>query len=108
MFRDPQLRSGRVLRFGLASLGQLVGSVAEELINSMLVMRSSCRCGPLGIDLRLVCSALNACFNVDARASPAHSGCIYVPATWSVGFKSVGGRALAWRAMPSMPRVNLL
>ena len=64
--RDRQLRSGRVLRFRLASTTPLVGSVGEELKDSKVMKRSACRCGPLGIDLWLVQSTLNACFNVDA------------------------------------------
>ena len=81
MSRDPQLRSGRVLCFGLASLGPLVGSVAEELKDSKVMEWSTRRCGPLGVDLWLVQSVLKACFNVDAWAFPANGGRIYVPAT---------------------------
>ena len=70
MSRAPQLRSGRVLRFGPASLGTLMGSVAEELKYSNVMEPSTCRRGPLGIDLRLVWRTLNASFNVDAWAFP--------------------------------------
>ena len=95
MSRDPQLRSGRVLCFRLASLGPLMSSVAEELKDSQLTEQSTCRRGPLGIDLRLVWSALNACFNVDAQASPAQGGCICMPATRPVGFMLIGERERA-------------
>ena len=80
MSRDRQVRSARVLCFGLASMGPLVGSVAEKLKDSEVIEWSTRRCGPLGPGLRLVWSALNACFNVDAWASPATGGRIYVPA----------------------------
>ena len=64
--RDRQLRSGRVLCFKLASLGPLMSTVAKELKDSELTELSTCRRGPIRIDLRLVWSALNACLNVDA------------------------------------------
>ena len=95
MSRGPQLRSARVFRFGLSSLAALVGSVAEELEDCNIFEWSTCRCGPLGVDLWLVRSALNACFNVDAWASPAHSSRIYMPATHSVGFMLIGERERA-------------
>ena len=44
----------------------LVGSVAEKLKDSKVMEWSTRRCGPLGVDLWLVWSTLNACFNVDA------------------------------------------
>ena len=54
MSRAPQLRSGRVLSFGPASLATLMGSVAEELIDSK-VTEWFARCGgPLGVDFQLV------------------------------------------------------
>ena len=62
--RDWQLRLGRVLCFRLASLGPLMSLVAEELKDSELTELSTCRHGPLGVDLWLVRSTLNACFNV--------------------------------------------
>ena len=104
--RDRQLRSERVLRFWLASLAPATGSVAEEVKYSFVMERSTCRCGPFGVDLQLVWSALNACLNVDAWASPAYVGCLYMPAGRPVGLKSIGDRACAWRATPSMPRMD--
>ena len=59
MSRAPQLRSGRVLRFGSASSDALTSSVAEELTDSKLMEWSTRRCGPLGVDLRLVRTTLN-------------------------------------------------
>ena len=96
MSRAPQLRSGRVLRFGPASLGTLMGSVAEKLKYSNVMERSTCRRGPLGIDFRFVRSVLNACFNVDTCASLAYGGRIYIPAACPVGPKLIGGRARTW------------
>ena len=81
MSRDWQALLARVLCFGLATMGPVVGSVAEELTDSNVMERFTCRRGPAGIDLRRVWSALSTCFNVDARASPVHGGRIYVPAT---------------------------
>lgn len=49
--RARQLRSGRVLRVGVAGPGQLVGSVAEELKDSTLVMWLTRVDGPLDVDL---------------------------------------------------------
>ena len=47
---DRQVRSARVLCFGLASMGQLVGSVAEKLEDSKVMEWSTRRCGPLGVE----------------------------------------------------------
>ena len=46
-------------------MAPLVGSVTEELKDSMLMERSTCRRGPFGVDLWHIRSTLNACFNVD-------------------------------------------
>ena len=62
--RDRQLRTVRVVCFVLASMAPLVGSVTAELEYSMLMEWSTCRRGPLGVDLWLVRSTLNACFDV--------------------------------------------
>ena len=87
-------------------MAPLMSSVAEKLRDSVLTERSTCRCWPLGVDLRLVRSALSTCFNVDAWASPAYSGRIYTPATRYVGFKLIREHARSWRAMPSIPHVD--
>ena len=104
--RDRQLRWTRVLCFWLASMAPLMSSVAEKLRDSVLMKRSTCRCGPLGVDLRLVRSMLYICSNVDAWASPAYSGRIYTPAARYVGFKLTREDARSWRAMPSIPHVD--
>ena len=44
--RDRNLRCGRVLGTGPASLAQLTASVAQELRDSMLAMRFAWCCGP--------------------------------------------------------------
>ena len=65
MSRSPQRRSGRVLRIGAASLGALVGTVAEKLRDSKFTEWFA-RCGgPLGVDLQLVWRTLNAPLNVE-------------------------------------------
>ena len=95
MSRGPQVRSARVLRFGLSSLVALVGSVAEELEDCNIIEWSTCRRGPRSVDLWLVLSVLKACVNVDAWASPAHGSRIYVPAACPVGLKLIGERERA-------------
>jgi hypothetical protein len=101
--RDRQRRSGRVLRFGLASLGALTSSVAEELKDSNL-MQWFARCGgPLVIDLRLVRTTLSVPFNVEIWCCPANGSCLYTSSLRPVGLKSNGGRARTCRAMPSIP-----
>ena len=101
--RDRQLRSVRVLHIWLASMVPLVGSVVEELTDSKVVERSTCRRGPFGVHLWLVRSALNEYFSVETWASPACSGRIYMPPACPVGFKLNGERERACRAMPSIP-----
>ena len=71
MSRAPQLRSGRVLCIWLASMAALVGSVVEELTDSIVMKRSTCRRGPLGAYRRLVRTALNAWLNVEIWPFPA-------------------------------------
>ena len=63
--RDWQLRSVRVLGFWLASMAPLMSSVAEKLRDFVLMKRSTCRCGPLGVDLWLVGRTFNEWFNVE-------------------------------------------
>ena len=46
-------------------MGPLVGSVAKELKDSKVTEWFTRRRRPFGVALRLVRSALNACFNVD-------------------------------------------
>ena len=96
MSRDPQVRSAHVFRSGPASMTPSVGSVAEEVKDSNVNVWSTCRRGPLGVGLWLVRSVLSACFNVDARASPAQGGRICMLAARPVGFKLNGERERAW------------
>ena len=96
MSRGPQVRSARVLRFGLSSVVALVGSVAEELEDCNIIEWSTCRRGPRSVDLWLVRSVLSACFNVDACTSPANSGRIYMAAACPVGFMLIGERERSW------------
>ena len=49
--RDRQLRSGRVLRVGVASLGRLARAMAKELKEPILNERSTCVGGLLDVDL---------------------------------------------------------
>ena len=91
--RDRQLRSARVRDFGLASLSALMRSVAEELKYFNAMEWFACRCGPLSVDLWLVWSAINVCFNVDARPCAANGSHISMPAARPVGLTLIGGRA---------------
>ena len=74
----------------------LVGSVAEELEDSMLIERSTCRCGPLSVDSRLVWRTLNIWSNVDAWPFPAYGSRTYMPFGRSVGLKLNGDRECIW------------
>ena len=71
----------------------LVGSVVEELTDSNVMERSTCRRGPLGAYRRLVWTALNAWSNVEIWPYPAYGSRIYMPSARPVGLKSNGGRA---------------
>ena len=93
MSRDRQLRSVRVLRIWLASLGALTSSVAEELKYSKFVERPMCRCGPLGVDLWLVGRTFNEWFNVELCPLPAHDSRAGMRAACLVDLKLNGGRA---------------
>ena len=101
--RARQLRSERVLGFGLASMATLMGSVAEELTNSNVMEWSTCRCRPLGVDFVHVARTFNEWFNVDLWLLPAHGSRIGSRAACPVHLKLIDGRARAWRAMPSIP-----
>ena len=96
MSRAPQLRSGRVLCFGPASLGTLMGSVAEKLEDLMIMQWFTRVDGPVNGDFPLVWRTLNACLNVETMATPANGGRIYVPAVGPDGLKLIGCRERAW------------
>ena len=49
--RDQQLRPGRVLCVGVASLGRLTRAMAMELKESKFMERSTCAGGLLDVDL---------------------------------------------------------
>ena len=70
--RDRQLRSARVLRFGLASIAPLVGSVAERLKGSILMKWSTRVVGPHSVDFVHVSRMFNEWFNVELWPLPAH------------------------------------
>ena len=96
MSRHRQLRSGRVLRFGLSSLGPLVGSVAEKFKDSMLVERFTHRGGPHSVDLWCVWRTLNDMSNVDARPSLANGSRLGMRAACTVGLETNGCRERTW------------
>ena len=92
MSRGPQVRSARVLRFGLSSVVELVGSVAEELEDCNIVEWSTCRRGPRSVDLWLVWSAFNVQSNGETGRCPANGSRIYTPAARPVGLTLIGER----------------
>ena len=91
--RDRQLRSARVLRFGLASIAPLVGSVAEELKDSILIKWSTRVVGPHGVDFVHVSRTFNEWFNVELCPLPAHDSRSGIRAACPVDLKLNGGRA---------------
>ena len=101
--RDRQLRSVRVLRFWPASMTTLVGFVAEELTNSNLVEWSTRVVGPHGVDFVHVATTFNEWFNVELWLLPAQGSRVGILTACPVDLKLIGGRARAWRAMPSIP-----
>ena len=70
--RDQQLRSGRVLRVGVASLGQLTRAMDKELKDSDLTEHSTCAGGPLDVELQRVWRTLNVWLNVKIWPFPAY------------------------------------
>ena len=76
MSRDRQLRSARVLHFGLASLAQLTTAVAKKLKDYILTKRSTRVGGPLSVDCVLIQKTINACFNVQTWPLPAYGSCL--------------------------------
>ena len=77
-------------------MAPLVGSVAEELEDSMLIERSTCRCGPLSVDLWLVRRTFNEWFNVELWLLPAQGSRVGMRNAYPVDLKLIGGRARAW------------
>ena len=94
--RDRQLRSGRVLRVGVASLGQLTRAMDKELKDSDLTERSTCAGGPLDVELQRVWRTLNVWLNVEIWPCPAYGSWIGMPTVWTVGLKLIGGRSCIW------------
>ena len=78
--RDQQLRSGRILRVGVASLGRLTRAMDKELKDSKFMERSTCAGGPLDVELQRVWRTLNVWLNVEgyghARPMGAGSTCL--------------------------------
>ena len=78
--RDQQLRSGRVLRVGVASLDRLTRAMDKELKDSDLTERSMCAGGPLDVELQRVWRTLNVWLNVEIWPSPAYGSWVRMPA----------------------------
>ena len=74
-------------------MGPLMSSVAEELKDSKVMERSTCRCGPLGVDFVHVARAFNEWFNVDFWLLTAHGSRAGMRAACLVDLKLNGGRA---------------
>ena len=94
--RDQQLRSGRILRVGVASLGRLTRDMDKELKDSDLTERSTCAGGPLDVELQRVCRTLNVWSSVEIWPCPAYESWIHIPAAQSVGLKLNSGREHIW------------
>ena len=94
--RDQQLRSGRILRVGVASLGRLTRAMDKELKDSDLTERSTCAGGPLDVELQRVWRTLNVWLNVEIWPCPAYGSWIHTPAARSVGLKLNSGREHIW------------
>ena len=78
--RDRQLRSGRVLRVGVASLGQVARAMARELKEYIPIERSTCVGGLLDVDLQRVWRTRHMRFNVETWPYTAYGSRIRVPA----------------------------
>ena len=74
----------------------LVGSVADKLKYSKVVERSTCRCGPLGVDFVHVVTTFNEWFNVELWLLPAQGSRVGVRTACPVDLKLIGERARAW------------
>ena len=94
--RDQQLRSGRILRVRVASLGRNTRTMAKELKESKFMERSTCVGGLLDVDLQRVRRTRHMCFNVEIWPYPAYGSWIHTPAARSVGLKLNGGREHIW------------
>ena len=94
--RDQQLRSGRILRVGVATVGRMARAMDKELKDSDLTEHSTCAGGPLDVELQRVWRTLNVWLNVDKWPFPAYGSYIWTPVVWTVGPKSIGGRECIW------------
>ena len=70
--RDRQVRSVRVLRFWLASMVPLVGSMAEKLTNSILIKWSARVVGAHSVDFVHVSRTFNVWSSVETWPCPAN------------------------------------
>ena len=83
----------RVLGFELASMAPLVGSVAKELKDSILIKWSTRVVGPHGVDFVHVSKTFNEWFNVELCPLPAHDSRSGIRVACLVDLKLNGGRA---------------
>ena len=99
--RDPQLRSDRVLWIRSIDLAQLVGSEAQKLQDSTLVIPCAYIGGPVDVEMRpCLAGRANVLLYVDSSASQPASSRVVVPALCAVGLKLNGSRVRMWRPMP--------
>ena len=94
--RDQQLRSGRVLRVGVASFDRLTRAMDKELKDSDLSERSTCAGGPLDVELQRVWRTLDLWLNVEIWPFPAYGSWIHTPSARSVGLKLNTDREHIW------------
>ena len=74
-------------------MAALAGSVVEELKDSKVVERSTCRRGPHGVDFVHVSRTFNEWFNVELWPLPAHGSRVGMRSACLVDLKLNGGRA---------------
>ena len=94
--RDQQLRSGRILRVGVATLGRMARAMDKELKDSDLTEHSTCAGGPLDVELQRVWRTLNVWINVEIWPCPAYGSWIHMLTARSVGLKLNSGREHIW------------
>ena len=96
MSRDWQLRSDGLLCIRVAGVVPLMGSVVEELTDCEAMERSTCRYGPLSVDLQRGLKTLSVWSNVEMWPFLAYGSWIGVRTMCPVGLRSRPVRVHTW------------
>ena len=96
MSRDRQLRSNGLLCFGVAGVDPLVGSMVEEVTDYKVVERSTCRYGPLSVDLQRGLKTLSVWSNVEMWPFLAYGSWIGVRTVCPVSLRLRLSRVHTW------------